>query len=506
MTSTKAGKGSSMATTFSRICVRRDTAKNWHDPSIAKLPLQGEICLTVKGDGGDEDKQYAHEWGQFKIGDGQNEWADIEYYAGGGDTEVIVSDDDPALTWPGNGVVPNGTLWFDTKGGKDTLLIRVNASSTGEWKQIAPDNELTWCTSDTKPIAPIHGDLAYLSDEGLLKVWDKDAGTGGDWIPACAPVNDKDDAVNMVRRTGDDMSGALQVSDISKTTGEPVFKVLTNDGDPGGFQVTGDGKISAIGGSEAINEGAQLTTKDYVDKEIGLSVGGKYVSSVTNGDQEIHSVLYLKPVNPNSPLSKARNTTKESEVRNDRLKSPNLTIGNGAKQDKNGNDFPAGPSHWTSIKKLQHTYADDLEETPFIEQTIYDRCTEVAYISSVVRAGSTEDGVEIGKPDNYPKNMVYDTIQWNDNAIPDDKLVQGTPERYINWLVDPEDSSWGTGYHSDDKSPPEQRAANKGYVDKAIQQRIIGKGSDLCAGAEDDAQVGGFWRDSDSGIIYLKMA
>ena len=125
----KAGKGG-MATTFSRIAVRRDTAANWHDPSIAKLPLEGEICLTVKGDGGIEDSKFSHEWGQIKIGDGVNEWADLEYY-GGGDAEVIVGPDDPAPDWPGGGPVPEGVLWFNT--GNDTLLIRV----TDDWVKVS---------------------------------------------------------------------------------------------------------------------------------------------------------------------------------------------------------------------------------------------------------------------------------------------------------------------------------------------------------------------------------
>ena len=113
MTQTKLGNKGSMATTYSRICVRRDTAKNWHDPNVAKLPLEGEICLTIKGDPADPDeKKWSHEWGQIKIGDGTKEWDELDYYGGGGDAEVIVAPNDPAPTWPGGGDVPEGVLWL----------------------------------------------------------------------------------------------------------------------------------------------------------------------------------------------------------------------------------------------------------------------------------------------------------------------------------------------------------------------------------------------------------
>ena len=50
------------------------------------------------------------------------------------------------------------------------------------------------------------------------------------------------------------------------------------------------------------------------------------------------------------------------------------------------------------------------------------------------------------------------------------------------------------------------RVANKGYVDRKIQEETLAKGTDLCATSEANAQVGGFWRDAATGTIYIKTA
>ena len=104
-------------------------------------------------------------------------------------------------------------------------------------------------------------------------------------------------------------------------------------------------------------------------------------------------------------------------------------------------------------------------------------------------------------------------------------MAIGTPARTVplsgslTWLPDPEDPDWDQrtrdknpdgGYVSDSCLP--EHAANKGYVDRQITERGVGKGADLCADGADDPnlEIGGFWRAKDyhdkCSRIYIKIA
>jgi len=114
-------------------------------------------------------------------------------------------------------------------------------------------------------------------------------------------------------------------------------------------------------------------------------------------------------------------------------------------------------------------------------------------------------GKDASNTDGFENNTIkLRQVYWSKSNISGYQFEDGHPIQKVGWLASP-DSSVYDDNANDIWGPPELRPATKGYVDEKVGQNILVKGSDLCADSEAGTQPGGFWRDAETGTIYMKV-
>ena len=374
--------------------------------------------------------------------------------------------------------------------------------------------------SSDAPSDPDEGTLWYQTDRLDLYVSYDDA-----WVPAVGYQND-----NALPLSGGALTGPLMVENQTTlaTDAQVVrFRSYNNDlleDNEGGFELLQDGQIRAYGQSIHPQGEDNLVTKKYVDESVvnldGLDdhylVKNKVISQTVLGN------FYMSA----SKDEKFRSSTDPSMFRSTRIsksaaRTPGIVLGNNADERMDGSpvkDTAHHKAHEVLLRKCEYG-TDQLDpigqpkDKVYIESYDYDRIERIHYLKSTIRKGSNTNPIEspeyessdVAKPKGHPTNVTMDHTRWRKKDGFFDEN-DGAPQRFITWIVDPEDEDWEQRKGSDgkdflsDSCPKELRAANVGYVDRQISTRVLSKGADLCADNWDDPnlEVGGFYRMKDS--------
>jgi hypothetical protein len=359
-----------------------------------------------------------------------------------------------------------------------------------------------------EPVNVAEGTLWYQTDELNLKIK-----LGDTWVP----VINRLDAEGL-KLSGGNLTGKLLVEDQGTQGNDDaiVFEVKTVDSqDPdrqrGGFIVTQNGDVAAIGTSEIPQSPRSFVTKEYLDDTIeetialGEGASAKYVSKQETDVQEMVGDLVIKD----------EDSAAGSRISPENSQGIQFRLGNAAEVDKNGHAF-GRENYLSDAYNIELENKDEYKdsdgtlkgvESQRITQRIRDRITLREDMQCNVRAESRSRGTELDPPANFDgkKFTVYREVRWSDDELHVGGSGEG-PKQLLQWVARPDDSAYNSLATQNVKAAPfHTRAATAGWVSDQIVENLLAKGSDLCADSADGAVPGGFWRDTD-GRVYIKTA